>query len=287
MIYSMTGYATVTHNYFGQGLSVDLRAVNSRYLELHFWISDEIRGVEAMLRERLSQRLTRGKIDCRVVLSASGETNTGMQLNMSLLEQLSDLTQQIGARIADVTPLQMIDVLRWPGMLQSGPEAQAWQQPCLSLLDQAMEALLVNREREGEKLAALIVQRLDAMCMQIDQLKPHLPAFIADYRQKLIQRFRELTGNASDERIPQEVALFAQKMDVDEELSRLQVHMEAVREIIQKGGVVGKKLDFLMQELNREANTLGSKSVSVEITQVAMALKVLIEQMREQVQNLE
>lgn len=287
MIYSMTGYATVTHKYAGQVLSIDLRAVNSRYLELHFWISDEIRSVEAALRERLNQKLARGKIDCRVVLSGSGTTNTGMQLNMPVLDQLSDLAQQIGAKLNDVKPLNMIDVLRWPGMLLSAQASQDWQQPCLSLLDQALEALLVNREREGENLAALIVERLGAMQLQIDQLKPHLPALIAVYQQKLIQRFTELIGNASDERIPHEVALFAQKMDVDEELSRLQVHIQAVRDILNQGGGVGKRLDFLMQELNREANTLGSKSVSVETTQVAMALKVLIEQIREQVQNLE
>lgn len=283
----MTGYATVTHKYAGQVLSIDLRAVNSRYLELHFWISDEIRSVEAALRERLNQKLARGKIDCRVVLSGSGTTNTGMQLNMPVLDQLSDLAQQIGAKLNDVKPLNMIDVLRWPGMLLSAQASQDWQQPCLSLLDQALEALLVNREREGENLAALIVERLGAMQLQIDQLKPHLPALIAVYQQKLIQRFTELIGNASDERIPHEVALFAQKMDVDEELSRLQVHIQAVRDILNQGGGVGKRLDFLMQELNREANTLGSKSVSVETTQVAMALKVLIEQIREQVQNLE
>ena len=287
MIYSMTGYAAVTGKYFGQVLSLDLRAVNSRYLEQHFRASDEFRSVEPALRERISQQVGRGKVECRIALSAASALETGAQLNMALLDQLAQLTQQIGQLLEHAAPLNVADVLRWPGMLLSEYGQQDWQGPCLELLEQALREFQASRQREGEKLTEHIVERLDLMQLQIDQLKPHLPTLIAAYQQKLIQRFAELIGNAEDERIPQEVALFAQKMDVDEELSRLQVHIQAVRGILKKGGAVGKRLDFMMQELNREANTLGSKSVSVETTQAAMELKVLIEQMREQVQNIE
>lgn len=287
MIYSMTGYAAVTAKHFEQVLSLDLRAVNSRYLELHFRAADEFRGVELALRERISQHIVRGKVECRIALTAASTLDAGTQLNTVLLDQLAQLAQQIDHRLPQVMPLNVADVLRWPGMLLTQHEQQDLQQPCLALLDQALLEFQASRQREGGKLAEHITERLDKMQLQINQLKPHLPDLIAAYQQKLTLRFAELIGNADDERIPQEVALFAQKIDVDEELSRLQVHINAVRSILKKGGAVGKRLDFMMQELNREANTLGSKSVSVETTQVAMELKVLIEQMREQVQNIE
>lgn len=287
MIYSMTGYAAVSGNYFGQALSLDLRAVNSRYLELHFRASDEFRSVESMLREHISQQIVRGKVECRIALSTANTLDDATQINVEMLDQLAKLSMQVSQRMERVLPLSVADVLRWPGMLQTRYEQQDWQAPCLALLDQALTAFQASRQREGDKLAEHVIERLDKMQWHIEQIKPHLPELIAAYQQKLTQRFAELIGHADDERIPQEVVLFAQKIDVDEELSRLQVHMQAVRHILKKGGAVGKRLDFLMQELNREANTLGSKSVSVETTQVAMELKVLIEQMREQVQNLE
>jgi uncharacterized protein (TIGR00255 family) len=287
VIYSMTGYAAVTGEYDGQVLSFDLRAVNSRYLELHFRAGDEFRGVELALRERISQLVVRGKLECRIALSAAGALGDDAQLNTAMLDRLTQLAQQVEQRMERAAPLNVADVLNWPGMLLTRRAQQDWQGPCMAMLEQALLEFQASRQREGEKLAEHIVERLDSMQSQIDRLKPHLPTLIAAYQQKLIQRFAELIGNAEDERIPQEVALFAQKMDVDEEISRLQVHIQAVRNILKKGGAVGKRLDFMMQELNREANTLGSKSVSVETTQTAMELKVLIEQMREQVQNLE
>lgn len=287
MIYSMTGYAAVSGNYFGQALSLDLRAVNSRYLELHFRASDEFRGVELMLRERISQQIVRGKVECRIALSTVNTLDGATQINVAMLDQLAQLSMQVEQRMERVMPLTVAEVLRWPGMLLTQYGQQDWQEPCLALLDQALKEFQASRQREGEKLTEHILERLDKMQWHIDQIKPHVPELISTYQQKLTQRFAELIGNAEDERIPQEVALFAQKIDVDEELSRLQVHIQAVRSILNKGGAVGKRLDFMMQELNREANTLGSKSVSVETTQVAMELKVLIEQMREQVQNLE
>ncbi len=283
----MTGYAAVNGKYFGQVLSIDLRAVNSRYLEQHFRAGDEFRGVELVIREQISHHVVRGKVECRIALSESSVLDADAALNIALLDQLAQLTQQIDHKLARVAPLSVADILRWPGMLLTQNKQQDWQGPCLELLAVALQEFQASRQREGEKLAEHIIERLDKMQAQIEQIKPHLPALIASYQHKLTQRFAELIGNAEDERISQEVALFAQKIDVDEELSRLQVHIDAVRGILKKGGAVGKRLDFMMQELNREANTLGSKSVSVETTQVAMELKVLIEQMREQVQNIE
>ncbi len=284
---SMTGYAAASGEFAGMNLSLELRAVNSRYLEINFRIADEFRALEPVLRERLQQSTQRGKIECRITSSAAGSADIGSDLNRNMLEQLARWSEQIQGDISDAAPLSVADILRWPGMLVQQQKERDMTEPCLALLDQALPAFIASRQREGAKLAEYIIARLDAMQSKIAGLEPMLPELIATYRQKLKLRFDELTFEADNDRIMQELALFSQKIDVGEEISRLKAHMQAVRDILQRRGAIGKELDFLMQELNREANTLGSKSVSVETTRIAMALKVLIEQMREQVQNLE
>lgn len=287
MINSMTGYATATVNQNGQTLSLDLRTVNSRYLEWHFRAGDEFRLVESAMRERVQQQLMRGKVECRISLSAAVHGLDEVQLNTTVLAQLSSLSQQVLQELATAKPLTVAEVLRWSGVLTSAQTEIDLPAVGMMLLNQALADLQLSRRTEGEKLAAHIVARLDAMQAQITEIQPHLPDIMSAYQLKIKQRFDELVSNPEDERIAQEIALFAQKIDVDEEMSRLQMHMQAVRDILKKGGVVGKRLDFMMQELNREANTLGSKSVSVETTRAAVELKVLIEQMREQIQNIE
>jgi uncharacterized protein (TIGR00255 family) len=183
--------------------------------------------------------------------------------------------------------MSLADVLRWPGMLDDSSRPPDLAQPCLSLLDTVLREFKASRQREGDKLKQHLLQRVAAMEVQIARVAPRLPELVRAYQAKLVARFVEALGSADDERIRQEIALFAQKIDVDEELTRLAAHLKEMRRILDDSGAAGKRLDFLMQELNREANTLGSKSVSVETTQVAMELKVLIEQMREQIQNLE
>lgn len=284
---SMTGYAVATGEFSGMSVSLELRAVNSRYLEINFRIADELRSLEPLLRERLQQSMQRGKVECRIAVSACEASAAGSELNPDILQRLARWTEQIRADIPDAAPLAVADILRWPGVMIQQQTERDMTAPSLALLDQALPAFVASRQREGAKLAQYIVERLDAMQSKITELEPMLPELIAAYRQKLKLRFDELTADADNDRIMQEIALFAQKIDVGEEMSRLQVHIQAVRRILQQRGAIGKELDFLMQELNREANTLGSKSVSVETTRIAMALKVLIEQMREQVQNLE
>ena len=287
MINSMTGYATATVNQNGQTLSLDLRTVNSRYLEWHFRAGDEFRLIESAMRERVQQQLMRGKVECRISLSAAVHGLDEVQLNTVVLAQLSSLSQQVLQELATAKPLTVAEVLRWSGVLTSAQTEIDLPVVGMMLLNQALADLQLSRRTEGEKLAVHIVARLDAMQAQIADIQPHLPDIMSAYQLKIKERFNELVSNLEDERIAQEIALFAQKIDVDEELSRLQMHMQAVRDILKKGGVVGKRLDFMMQELNREANTLGSKSVSVETTRAAVELKVLIEQMREQIQNIE
>ena len=286
MISSMTGYAASSIELSGLNLALDVRSVNSRYLEIQFRMNEELRALEPLLRERIAQQVQRGKLECRVTLNSAAVAPT-QQLNVSLLERLASLGEQVRAQLPEVAPMNLADVLRWPGMLDDSSRQQDLAQPCLALLDTVLREFKASRQREGDKLKQHLLQRVTAMEEQIARVAPRLPELVRAYQAKLVARFTEVLGSADDERIRQEIALFAQKIDVDEELTRLATHLKEMRRILDDNGAAGKRLDFLMQELNREANTLGSKSVSVETTQVAMELKVLIEQMREQIQNLE
>ncbi len=286
MISSMTGYAASSIELSGLNLALDVRSVNSRYLEIQFRMNEELRALEPLLRERIAQQVQRGKLECRVTLNSAVLAPT-QQLNVSLLERLASLGEQVRAHLPEVAPMGLADVLRWPGMLDDSSRQQDLAQPCLALLDTVLREFKASRQREGDKLKQHLLQRVTAMEVQIARVAPRLPELVRAYQAKLVARFTEVLGSADDERIRQEIALFAQKIDVDEELTRLASHLKEMRRILDDNGAAGKRLDFLMQELNREANTLGSKSVSVETTQVAMELKVLIEQMREQIQNLE
>ena len=286
MISSMTGYAASSIELSGLNLALDVRSINSRYLEIQFRMNEELRALEPLLRERIAQQVQRGKLECRVTLNSAAVAPT-QQLNVSLLERLASLGEQVRAQLPEVAPMSLADVLRWPGMLDDSSRQQDLAQPCLALLDTVLREFKASRQREGDKLKQHLLQRVTAMEVQIARVAPRLPELVRAYQAKLVARFTEVLGSADDERIRQEIALFAQKIDVDEELTRLATHLKEMRRILDDNGAAGKRLDFLMQELNREANTLGSKSVSVETTQVAMELKVLIEQMREQIQNLE
>ena len=288
MISSMTGYAVKTRDVERGSLQLELKSVNSRYLDFHFRITEDLRSLEMPLRELLAARLTRGKVECRVAFNAAAAQGEQLQLNEDLLGSLKNLNQRVRSEMPEARPLSVNDVLRWPGMFgdQSidftalGPEVMA-------LAREALADFSATRGREGEKLAAMIVDRVNGMRAIVRQVAPRIPEAQALFTDKLRQRLNEALGNASDERILQEVAVFATRIDVAEELSRLSTHLDEVERVLKQGGACGKRLDFLMQELNREANTLGSKSAITEVSQAAMDLKLLIEQMREQIQNLE
>ncbi|MBA3903560.1 MAG: YicC family protein [Rhodocyclaceae bacterium] len=288
MIYSMTGYAVQMRD-IGRGiLHLELRTVNSRYLDMNFRIAEEVRIVEPSLRELIATKLNRGKVDCRLNLLPSTAAPREASLNRALLIQLGTLQQAVQDQIADAAPLSVAEVLRWPGMM--GDEqlgAETLQKECAALALSALDELLATRGREGGKLAATITERVARMRALVAEAGPRVPQAIADYQERLAARLREVLASQDEERIRQEVGLFAARIDVAEEISRLTAHLDEVARVVAKGGAVGKRLDFLMQELNREANTLASKSVSTEITGIAVELKLLIEQMREQVQNIE
>ncbi|HEX9673149.1 MAG TPA: YicC/YloC family endoribonuclease [Burkholderiales bacterium] len=288
MIHSMTGYASSAREFPFGVLSIELRSVNHRYLDIQFRLPDDLRAVEPGLRERLTENIARGKVECRVSFTTVPGTHKTLKLNEDLLQQLEALDHKVRARIAGVAPLNAADVLRWPGVLAAEPlPLEELQAACRELLAQVLQEFNAARAREGDRLASLLRERADAMGRVLSDLIPRLPQVVSAYRDKLAARLREAIGGGEEERIQQEVAVFATKIDVDEELTRLAAHMAELRQTLAGGGAVGKKLDFLMQELNREANTLASKSVNLAVTRAALDLKIVIEQMREQLQNIE
>ena len=287
-IYSMTGYAIATRELAGGAMTVEIRAVNNRYLDIQFRLPEELRAVEPVLREMLAAKLTRGKIECRIAIAASASMPAAPSLNEASLQQLATLNAQVLKVFPQAGSLRAADVLRWPGLLGADTlPAETLRIACSDLTAAALSEFTAARAREGAKLSDAILEHATAIENRVTEVAPRLPAAIAAFQEKLNQRLRDALANADDERIRQEVALYAGKIDVDEELTRLKTHMGELRRILAKGGAAGKRLDFLMQELNREANTLGSKAADIEITQVSMDLKLLIEQMREQIQNIE
>ncbi|NMF89187.1 YicC/YloC family endoribonuclease [Aromatoleum petrolei] len=288
MIHSMTGFAVQTRDLGRVSIHLELRSVNSRYLDLFFRIGDELRQAEPAIRELVTARLTRGKVECRLNLQTNGAAPRSLALNTALLDQLSDAEARVRDRMPTAAHMSVAEILRWPGMLADDGVAFDEVQPAvLELAKAALDELVATRRREGDKLAAMIRERLDRMRELVAQAQPRVPELVAEYQEKLTTRLREAVASLDEDRIRQEVALFAQRIDVAEELSRLTAHIDEVQRILKAGGAAGKRLDFLMQELNREANTLASKSSATEVTGIAMEMKVLIEQMREQVQNIE
>ncbi|MDA8383909.1 MAG: YicC family protein [Betaproteobacteria bacterium] len=288
MIYSMTGFASAEASLPNGTLHLELRSVNHRYLEVAFRLPDEFKALEPALREAIARRLSRGKVECRLQLVPLEAGRVHPELNVSLLRQLVALDETVRAHLAAAQGLRVVDILRWPGMLGADtPNAEALRGATLDLLNTALAQLTDTRGREGDKLKALLRERSDQMEAITHAVAPKIPALVKAYQERLGARMREAMAGCDEERIRQELALFAQKIDVDEELARLKAHISELRRILDAGGIVGKRLDFLMQELHREANTLGSKSIALDTSQAAMELKVLIEQMREQVQNIE
>lgn len=288
MIYSMTGFASGALELDAGSLSMELRAVNHRYLDIQMRLPDELRALESALREAISGQLSRGKVECRIGFAARSTEKNPAQLNLALLRQLAQWNDQVQGVLPEARSLSVADILRWNGVLESAAlPADALQAAVLDLLQGVLREFGAARGREGEKLKEFLLQRVAQVQELCAAVAPRIPAAVAAYEEKLAARLREAMQGGDDDRARQEIALFASKIDVDEELSRLQTHLGEMRRVLEKGGAAGKRLDFLMQELHREANTLGSKSVDAEVSRASMEMKILIEQMREQIQNIE
>lgn len=288
MIFSMTGYATATQETPYGSFSLEIRSVNNRYLDIQLRLPDDFRKQESAMRELLTTQLSRGKVECRLNFSPLTNTQNLQQLDNTLLDKLLRLERAIKAKHPEAQSLSVAEILEWPGILvNDNLPVEELDDISIGLLQIALDDLKASRIREGEKLKSILLERINQMRQLLLTASPRIPTLIAAFEEKLRLRLQEILGSPEDDRIRQEITLFAGKIDVDEELSRLQAHLTEVERILNKGGSVGKRLDFMMQELNREANTIGSKSVDLEISRISMELKVIIEQMREQVQNIE
>jgi len=284
----MTGFAAVERNLASATLLLELRAVNSRYLDLHFKLDDSLKCFEPLIRELIGEKLSRGKVECKLNLLQRSQSEQAPLLDESVLKQLAAMQTRAQQFFPQSRELSVADILRWPGVLQSEAlDQNTIAEEVKSLVQQALLQLNASREREGEKLKTIILDRVVQIEALVAKVKPLLPQLHQEYQARLEQKLQETIKTIDDERVAQELVLFAQRIDVDEELERLSTHVAEVKRVLGGNAPAGKRLDFLMQELNREANTLGSKSVSVHTTQVSMELKVLIEQMREQIQNIE
>ncbi|WP_313032569.1 YicC/YloC family endoribonuclease [Massilia alkalitolerans] len=295
----MTGYAVATSESAAGTLTIEIKSVNSRFLDLQFRINDELRALEPDLRAAIMAAITRGKVEVR--LSFGRKTAGGSQvLNQELLADLARLQAEVTKHFAQAAQMTVAELLRWPGVIEESTVGQeSLQTDVAALTATTVAAFVDSRRREGAALATMLLSRIDAMEAIVKRITPLIPQVIAQFQQKAIERMQDALGLAGHgnpstltrqevlERIRQEVTLYGIRIDVSEELSRLSAHLNETRHILKKGGQVGKRLDFMMQELNREANTLGAKASVKELADASMELKLLIEQMREQVQNLE
>ena len=288
MIRSMTGYAAAAADSPRGTLSLELRSVNARFLDLQFRVAEELRSLEPGLRDLILARVARGKIDCRVFLNDKDVPQRPQRLNAEAIARLRSLAAEAQKTFPDAAPLRVADVLRWPGVVAE-PEGDEETLRVIAerLCQAALDQLVAAREREGAKLAASIGERTAAMRRRIEEVAPLVPQSLAAYQARLAERLREALGTADDDRVRAELAVFAAKVDVDEELERLRAHLAEAERTLKQGGAVGKRLDFIAQELNREANTLASKAASQQLADCALELKLLVEQIREQVQNIE
>lgn len=297
----MTGYAVTKRETAAGTVTLELKSVNSRFLDLQFRVNDDLRAIEPAMREILTGKLMRGKVECRLSFCRRITAGASQALNQTLLTTLAGLQAQVRMQFADAAPLNVNELLRWPGVIEEAEIGQdSLQADVLATLQQTLSAFIDSRAREGAALQTILETRIDAMEAIVTRITPLVPQLVAQFQQKATERMQETLnlatrGGASSalpheemlERIRQEVTLYGIRIDIAEELARLSAHLAETRHILKKGGQVGKRLDFMMQELNREANTVGSKAAMKELADAAMELKLLIDQMREQVQNLE
>ncbi|GGX47851.1 YicC/YloC family endoribonuclease [Saccharospirillum salsuginis] len=287
MTYSMTAFARRETEIEAGTLSVEVRSVNHRYLEPSFRLPDTLKPVEMSLRERLKKQVKRGKVDVQMRFYLA-QTEAGLDVNLDRLQALGGALDKVRQTILDSAAPNALDLLQWPGVLaEANVDMDQVFAESKSLFDTALKDFLAHRQREGEELAAALRERLDGIETIVAEVRKEVPEWVETFRDNLRAKAQQLSVDLEPERLEQEVVLLAQKADVAEELDRLDTHCQEVRHILKAKGAVGRRLDFLMQEFTREANTLGSKATNSRVTQASVDLKVLIEQMREQVQNIE
>ncbi|MET0063784.1 MAG: YicC/YloC family endoribonuclease [Candidatus Thiodiazotropha endolucinida] len=269
-------------------LSWEIRSVNHRYLEMFLRLPEELRVLEPMIREHINARLGRGKLDVSLKFKPGGVAEAGLSVNQRMVHQLVNAERQIADLTGLNESLRSGDMLRWPGVLEENEQdLTPVKQQAMALLETTIDSLIDNRLREGDRLGEIIRQRCGSLKLQVEQVRDLMPEVLDGFRNRISERLSEVLDEMDETRLEQEMVILAQRLDVDEEMDRLETHLDEVERVLAADEPIGRRLDFLMQELNREANTLTSKSTSVDVTRAAVEMKVLIEQMREQIQNIE
>ena len=287
MIHSMTAFSRVEVKGDWGNAVWEIRSVNQRFLETYFRLPEQFRSIEPVLRERFRKALNRGKVECGLRFNANPATKGKLSLNKNLANQLLEHASWVNEQTLN-SQVNPIDIMRWPGVMEAEEaDMDSIQADILKGFDQGLKDFIAARASEGENMKVLIEQRLDGIVDEAEKVKGHMPEVIQWQRKRIIDKFTDAKIELESSRVEQELVMLAQKMDVDEEIDRLFSHVKETNNILNKGGAQGRRLDFMMQEFNREANTLGSKSINADITNSAVELKVLIEQMREQIQNIE
>ncbi|NOX42708.1 MAG: YicC family protein [Gammaproteobacteria bacterium] len=288
MIRSMTAFARREKQGTWGRLVWEIRAVNHRYLEMVTRLPEEFRVLEPNIKAEVAEKLNRGKIECSLRYLSSTEIGADISFNEEFVNKLVRTSQQINGLLGNSAPINALDILRWPGvMVGAESEIESVREQTMDLLASTLDELIEMRQREGEKIKSMIEQRCSGVKATVKQVRALVPDIIIGRRERLTNRLLELKAEVDQSRVEQELVIQVQKLDVDEELDRLDAHLEEVLRLVHSKEPVGRRLDFLMQELNREANTLGSKSIDVNTTRASVDLKVFIEQMREQIQNIE
>lgn len=287
MIYSMTAFARMQSECIQGNLVCEIRSINHRYLEASVYLPDMLRSLEMNVRDNIRNQVKRGKIDC-VIRYQANAAYSEFSINEPLAREVCRVNERIAEFLTAAAPIQSNDILRFPGVLQTEEtDVSQLQAEVIALVAKTLKELVTVRAREGGELKQLFIQRLDAIQQELVKVRERLPQVMVDQRERLLKRFMDAQIELDDTRLEQEMVMFAQRIDVAEEIDRTETHVAEIRRILQEGGTIGRRLDFLLQELNREANTMGSKSVDSVITHAAVEIKVLIEQIREQVQNIE
>ena len=288
MVYSMTAFSRQQLEHEWGSLTWEIRSVNHRYLEPSIRLPENFRSLENPIRKQLRDKLYRGKIECLLRFRTVEANQIDWQLNLDLISQLTKANLEINNNIGGEYKLSSLDILKWPGVISDQSiDEEVFNKEAMGLFEKALDDLMVVREREGASLRDAILKRIASIQRIIDSIQAKMPSIILKQKENLLNKLEDIKAEFEPTRLEQEITLLAQKADVDEELDRLNSHLQEAKRVLDSSGQIGRRLDFLMQELNREANTLSSKSIVLETTQSAVELKVLIEQMREQIQNIE
>ena len=288
MIHSMTAYGRVENSEGQNSISCEIRSVNHRYSEISIRLPEELRPLEQKIRDHISGKIKRGKIECNIRIEKHNAYDESLSINQDLLKNIIEAAKRINSDLSTSAPLDSLDLLRWPGVLEKSTlDVEEIGKLLFPLLNEAIDFVIDTRQREGKKIKKMLTDRCTKIKEIINNVKKQIPDILKNYRKKLTQRVQEISDELDNDRLEQELLFLSQKADIEEEIARLNAHVDEVVRVIDQKEPIGRRLDFLMQEMNRESNTLGSKSNHIYTSNASVELKVLIEQMREQIQNIE